>query len=109
MLAERGSWVNVAPGQIIMTQGEPGDAFYVIESGQLDIITDGVTVRTCGPGEHVGEIALLLDAPRNATVRAGTTARLYRLDRDGFTTFVAAGFGRRTLRNDVFVDRDGDH
>jgi putative peptide zinc metalloprotease protein len=109
VLAERGSWVNLTPGQVIMTQGEPGDAFFVIESGQLDIITDGVTVRTCGLGEHVGEIALLLDAPRNATVRADTAARLYRLDRHGFTTFVAAAFRRGTLLNNVFVDRDGDH
>jgi CRP-like cAMP-binding protein len=66
-------------------------------------------VRTCGPGEHVGEIALLLDAPRNATARTATAAHLYRLDRDAFTTFLAAGFRRGTLRINVFVDRDGDH
>jgi putative peptide zinc metalloprotease protein len=109
LLAGRGSWLHVGPGEVLMTQGEPGDAFYVIESGQLEVTQDGVSVRTCGPGEHVGEIALLLDTPRTATVRTTTPAHLYRLDRDGFTTFVAAGFHRGTLRSNVFVERDWDH
>lgn len=109
LLADRGSWLHVGPGEVLMTQGEPGDAFYVIESGQLEVIEGGVSVRTCGPGEHVGEIALLLDTPRTATVRTTTPARLYRLDRDGFTTFVAAGFHQGTLRSNVVVERDWDH
>ncbi len=92
LLAAQGTWVNAAPGEVLMRQGEVGDAFYVIASGQLDIIVDGAVERTRGPGEHVGEIALLLDQPRNATVRAATPARLYRLDREGFATFVAAAF-----------------
>ena len=109
LLADRGSWLHVPPGEILMTQGEPGDAFYVIESGQLEVIQDGASMRTCGPGEHVGEIALLLDTPRTATVRTTTPAHLYRLDRDGFTTFVAAGFRRGTLRTNVVVEQDWDH
>lgn len=109
VLAARGSWLNVAPGEVLMTQGEPGDAFYVIKSGQLEVIEDGVTVRTCGSGEYVGEIALLFDTPRTATVRTTTSAHLYRLDSDGFTTFVAARFHRGTLCTNVVVDRDWNH
>ena len=109
LLAARGSWLNVAPGEVLMTQGEAGDAFYVIESGQLDVIEDRVTVRTCGPGDYVGEIALLFDTPRTATVQTTTSAHLYRLDRDGFTTFVAARFRRGTLRTNVLVERDWNH
>ncbi len=94
LLAEQGSWINITPGDDIMTQGEPGDAFYAIATGRLDIIENGTTVTTRGPGEHVGELALLHNTPRNATVRASTPARLFRLDRDGFNTFLAAGFQR---------------
>jgi CRP-like cAMP-binding protein len=92
-----------------MTQGEAGDAFYVIESGQLEVIENEMRVLTCGPGEYVGEIALLFDTPRTATVRTTTSARLYRLDRDGFTRFVAARFRRGTLRTNVLVERDWNH
>ena len=109
LLAARGSWLNVAPGEVLMTQGEAGDAFYVIESGQLDVIEDRVTVRTCGPGDYVGEIALLFDTPRTATVQTTTSAHLYRLDRDAFTTFVAARFRRGTLPTHVLVKRDWNH
>ena len=98
LLAAQGTWVNAAPGEVLMSQGEVGDAFYVIASGQLDIIVDGAVERTRGPGEHVGEIALLLDQPRNATVRAATPARLYRLDREGFATFVASAFRQGHVR-----------
>jgi CRP-like cAMP-binding protein/Zn-dependent protease len=109
LLAARGSWLNVAPGEVLMSQGEPGDAFYVIESGQLDVIENGMRVRTCGPGEYVGEIALLFDTPGTATVQTTTSAHLYRLDRDGFTTFVAARFRQGTLRTNVLVERDWNH
>jgi CRP-like cAMP-binding protein/Zn-dependent protease len=108
-LAASGSWLNVAPGEVLMTQGDPGDAFYVIESGQLDVIENGVRVRTCGPGEYVGEIALLFDTPRTATVRTTTSAHLYRLDRDAFMTLVAARFHRGTLPTHVLVERDWNH
>jgi len=66
-------------------------------------------VRTCGPGEYVGEIALLLDTLRTATVRTTTSTHLYRLDRDAFTTFVAARFHRGTLLTHVLVKRDWNH
>jgi putative peptide zinc metalloprotease protein len=108
-LAAHGSWMNVPPGQAIMSQGETGDTFFVIESGQFDIDIDGTSVRSRGPGEHVGELALLLDQPRNATVRALTPARVFALDRDGFTAFAAAAFRRGAVTTNVPATLDWDH
>ena len=91
-LVERGTWVQAHPGQVLMTQGEAGDAFYVVAAGRLEVVQDGTVVRTPGPGDHVGELALLRDAPRNATVRTVTPGRLFRLDRAAFDDLVAGAF-----------------
>ena len=88
-LAARGSWVMAAPGDDVVTEGEPGDAFYVLQAGQLTVHEAGRQVRTLGPGAHFGEVALLLDVPRTATVRALTPVRLFRLDRAGFDALLA--------------------
>ena len=92
-----------------MTQGEPGDAFYAIGSGQLEVLQDGSRVRVAGPGDHVGEIALLTDAPRNATVRALTPTRVFRLERDGFEAMVAEAFRRGDVAPNVAIDRTWNH
>jgi len=76
-------------------------AFYALGAGQVDVIRGDEVVATLGPGDHFGEVALLTDAPRNATVVAHTPARVFRLDREGFTQVVA-----RTLRRGV--DRTPD-
>jgi len=108
-LANKGAWVQVAPGQALLTQGEPGDAFYAVGSGQLEVLQDDYRVREVGVGDYVGEIALLTDAPRNATVRAMTPARVFRLDRDGFDALVAGAFRRGDLALNLPVQRTWNH
>jgi len=58
------------PGQIIVTQGTPGQAFYLILDGQVEIFRDGQSLGTFGPGDFFGEMSLLDQAPRSATIKA---------------------------------------
>ena len=77
VLAER----RVAAGSILMEEGATGQHSFLIVEGDACVITGGVTVARVGPGEFVGELALLTDRPRCATVRAETSMRLLMLDR----------------------------
>ena len=53
----------------MIEEGERGDTFYVVVDGSLEVSSDGRLLRTIGPGDFFGEIALLRDVPRTATVR----------------------------------------
>jgi hypothetical protein len=79
---------EIPAGTVLIRQGEPGDAYYAIAAGELDIQQDGHFLRRCGRGDGVGEIALLRDVPRTATVTAHTPATVYRLNREPFLTAV---------------------
>lgn len=74
------------PGDIIIKQGDPGDNFYIIESGEAVVVKHGVqeAVNKLGKGDYFGELALLNDAPRAATVRAITKMKVATLGKDGF-------------------------
>jgi MFS family permease len=76
--------VDVAPGTAVVMQGDPGDRFYVIESGRFAVSVDDTPGVELGPGDFFGEIALLRDVPRTATVTATTAGRLQALERHDF-------------------------
>jgi CRP-like cAMP-binding protein/Zn-dependent protease len=97
-LLHHGEWVTASPGTAIIREGEPGDAFYSIHRGQVDVLAGGRMIGEVGPGGFFGEVALLHDAPRNATVVARTPLRAFRLSRDGFNQTIAGAFGRGMLK-----------
>jgi MFS family permease len=76
--------VELAEGDVVIREGDPGDRFYVVESGDLAVSKDGRLLASMGPGDFFGEIALLRDVPRTATVTATTPTVLQALDRQHF-------------------------
>ena len=80
--------VTVPADRAVFAQGDIGDRYYVIESGEVDVVGDGRVVATLGPGEGFGEIALLRRTRRTATVMARSELRLQALGSDRFLPVV---------------------
>lgn len=80
-------------GEVIIRQGDPGDKFYLIRQGSVEVETtrDGESkiVAVLDEGEFFGEMALLTDAPRNATVRARENSIVYALGKEDFLSVIA--------------------
>jgi CRP-like cAMP-binding protein/Zn-dependent protease len=108
-LLDRGDWLIVAPGQAVIEQGNEGDSFYAVSSGQFGVMTNGDLIETIGPGAYFGEIALLLDVPRTASVIARTPSRVFRLDREGFDRLLAGSFRRGALDPTIPVNQTLTH
>jgi predicted MFS family arabinose efflux permease len=88
-LASGATSVSVAAFQPVVTQGETGNHFfYVIAEGRAAVEINDAESRELGPGDFFGEIALLRDVPRTATVRALEELRLYAVERDEFIAAV---------------------
>jgi len=75
-------------GEVLMREGETGDRFFVVDEGTADVTLGGRSLRSIGPGDHVGEIALLRGVPRTATVVATSDLRAFSLDSASFIAAV---------------------
>ena len=82
--------VDFANGATIIREGEIGDCFYVIDSGKVEVSREGVPIRSLGPGSSFGEIALIRQVPRTASVLAAPDAEVLALSRADFLLAVCA-------------------
>jgi hypothetical protein len=80
--------VEVPAGAVLIRQGDEGDAYYAIAAGEFDVVQDDQFLRRCRRGDGVGEIALLHNVPRSASIIARTPATVYELRREPFLTAV---------------------
>ena len=83
-LAAAATLLHATPGEAIVAEGDPGDAFYVIETGTVEVSQRGTVIGRAEAGESFGEIALVRDVPRTATVRAVGMVDLVVLAREPF-------------------------
>jgi MFS family permease len=97
--------VRVPAASDAVTQGAAGDRFYVIRSGRAAVEVDGVETGSLGPGDVFGEIALLHDVPRTATVRALDALELYALERTEFLAAVTGYAPSRAAADAVVATR----
>jgi MFS family permease len=102
-LARHVRHTSVAAGETLCEQGAPGDVFYVIEAGEAEVIGNGALLRTLGPGDFFGEIALLRDTPRTATVRALTPLSASLLTRNLFVPLVS-GYDASAREADAAIE-----
>lgn len=80
-------------GNVIIKEGDPGDAFYMVASGQVEVSAHGKPVAVRKAGEFFGESALVNDAPRSATVKAAVETELYVLYKADFSRILMANPG----------------
>ena len=95
----------VDAGDWIIRQGETGDRYYVVDEGEAAVYVDDRLVRTQGAGEGFGEIALIRDVPRTASIRARTPMALWTLERDVFLAAVGGHPLSRRSADDLVAER----
>jgi MFS family permease len=100
---------NVAPqsvpaGEVVIRVGERGDSFYIVGDGAFEITAEGLRT-TAHEGDYFGEIALLRDVPRTATVTALVDSRLYVLHRDDFLAAITGHEAARAAGHTVVEER----
>lgn len=91
--ASKAELLVFAPGDLVLKEGDPSDRFYMVIKGEAEATKRGPdgsqeVINRFGPGDYFGEIGLLDDAPRKATVRAKTSLELMALDRETFATLM---------------------
>jgi CRP/FNR family transcriptional regulator, cyclic AMP receptor protein len=105
----------IEAGGVLFAEGDQADDMFVVKSGEIDVVVAGNVVQTIGPGEILGEMALVDDGPRSATAVARTDAEVVRVDRrrfefmvqqtPGFATTVLAIVAERLRAANARADR----
>ena len=92
--------LEVDTGKVLCREGEPAQEFFVIIEGEAEATKDGEALRTMGPGDFFGEIGLIEDIPRTATVTATSPLRFFVLTRQSFWGMLdrMPGVERKILR-----------
>jgi hypothetical protein len=96
--------VSVAAGEVVLREGADSDRFYIIESGRVEVTQNGAVLRREDPGDFFGEIGLLRDVPRTATVTALEDTELLALGRKDFLAAVT-GQTESRMAADAIVSR----
>jgi hypothetical protein len=100
---------EVAPGEDVLRQGDPADDLYIARSGSLVVTHDGAEVGTIGAGDFFGEIGLLEERPRTATVTAVDPVRLWRIPGDVFLDALDDAGAAPSALVDAMADRLASH
>ncbi|KAL0592044.1 hypothetical protein ABG067_000697 [Albugo candida] len=93
------------PEDIIIKQGDDGDNFYILESGVCEVYKDGELVQTCTEAMSFGELALMYNAPRAATVQAREKSKAWALDRHTFKYIIMETTLRTRQAHRGFIER----
>ena len=102
---------QVPAGSNVITQGEKGNHFYVVDSGELDVFvsTDAdaapKAIKQFGAGDSFGELALMYNCPRTATIQARTDAVLWSLDRVSFRMIVLEANTKKASMYETFLQK----
>jgi uncharacterized protein YhbP (UPF0306 family) len=101
--------VSVEADEVVARQGGPADKFFIVVDGELEVRREdpesGETVSSLGPGELFGEMAILFDRPRSATVKATQPSQLIVLDGETFKGLIAQSLGTTGAFDEVIRDR----
>jgi len=98
--------VSVVAGDVVIRAGDVGERFYIVDHGELEVVARGVHA-SAGDGDYFGEIALIRDVPRTATVTALADSQLYAMDRNDFLAAVTSHSGVRAAGEVVVEQRHG--
>jgi hypothetical protein len=98
--------VEAGAGTVIVRQGDEGDRYYAVASGEVEIVRDGECAAVLGRGEGFGEIALLHDVPRTATVKARSDVLLYALGREPFSVALTGHAPTASMAEAIADERD---